>query len=301
MKLFKHKNGIFGKHFVKDFYWRIEVQQRGSLHLHGLFWLTDFPIFDSNNLDNQDEIIKLVDLYSTTNIDLINDEELINYQTHNHKRTCKVMFEDEVKCRFNFPKSPMKNTAISYPLELSFSKSEKVKLKENWKRINEFLTVMDKESEYLKINDFEYFLLQLNMSYEEYILSIRSSLKYETIFLQRKISHVHINAFKTDILQLHQANHDIQLILNPYALCNYLVNHVQKSMKGISDVLEGVMEEIKLGNYSIKQKLLKINSKFVNGVEVSAQEAAYTLLGLHMTESSVGHVFINTFPEKQKS
>lgn len=71
-------------------------------------------------------------------------------------------------------------------------------------------------------------------------------------------------------------------------------------MKGISNILREAMYEIKRGNYSIKQKLLKISSKFVNGVEVSAQEAAYTLFGLHMTECSVGNVFINTFPKNKR-
>lgn len=69
---------------------------------------------------------------------------------------------------------------------------------------------------------------------------------------------------------------------------------------GISKILRDAMEEVKEGNFSIRQKLLKISSKFVNGVEVSAQEAAYSLLGLHMSEASVGCIFINTFPPEQR-
>lgn len=72
---------------------------------------------------------------------------------------------------------------------------------------------------------------------------------------------------------------DIQFVLNPYALCNYLVNYIQKSMKGISKFTNEAMKEIKAGNFTIREKLLKLSTQFVNGVEISAQEAAYILLG----------------------
>lgn len=61
------------------------------------------------------------------------------------------------------------------------------------------------------------------------------------------------------------------------------------------------MDEVKDGNFTIRQKLLKISSKFVNGVEVSAQEVAYSLLGLHMSEASVATIFINTFPIDERT
>lgn len=44
LKLIKSKTGIFKDHPCTNYYWRIEVQQRGSLHLHGLFWLHKSPV-----------------------------------------------------------------------------------------------------------------------------------------------------------------------------------------------------------------------------------------------------------------
>lgn len=44
MKIIKNKNGIFKNNPCLNFYWRIEVQQRGSLHIHGLFWLQNVPV-----------------------------------------------------------------------------------------------------------------------------------------------------------------------------------------------------------------------------------------------------------------
>lgn len=138
------------------------------------------------------------------------------------------------------------------------------------------------------------------MDYSEYKMAIRSSLKTETIFLKRKPRDVNVNQFNPIIFALHQANTDIQFILNPYALVNYLVNYIQKPMKSISKLLNDAAEETKAGNFSHRQKLLKIGNKFVNGVEISAQEAAYILLGLKMSEASLVTVFVNTFPQKSR-
>jgi len=45
---------------------------------------------------------------------------------------------------------------------------------------------------------------------------------------------------------------------------------------------------------SVKRKLQHLGSKFIKATEISAQEAAYNTLGLHLSEASEGNVFINT-------
>lgn len=148
---------------------------------------------------------------------------------------------------------------------------------------------------------FDEFLSELDMNYDDYILALRSVVKSATVFLKRKVKDILTNVFNVDILELHRANMDIQFILNPYSLCNYSVNYIQKSMNGISKILQQAMDEIKNGNLPIRQKLIKLSSKFVNGVEISAQEVAYSLLSLHMSEASVVTIFINTFPANERT
>jgi len=51
---------------------------------------------------------------------------------------------------------------------------------------------------------------------------------------------------------------------------------------------------------SVKRKLQHLRSKFINATEISAQEAAYNIFGLHLSEGSEGNVFINTcYPDKR--
>ena len=63
----------------------------------------------------------------------------------------------------------------------------------------------------------------VNLSEQEYIMSVRSSVnKSPKVFLKREPSEVRINGFNADVLELFQANMDIQFILDPYACVHYI-------------------------------------------------------------------------------
>ena len=59
-------------------------------------------------------------------------------------------------------------------------------------------------------------------------------------------------------------------------------------------------DEAKEGTASIKQQVRDIGNKFLNSVEISAQEAVYLVLQLPMRKSSRQVVFINTSPPEQR-
>ena len=46
MKFIFARNGVFRKHPVKDYFWRIDFQYRGSPHCHMLIWLHGVPLYD---------------------------------------------------------------------------------------------------------------------------------------------------------------------------------------------------------------------------------------------------------------
>ena len=54
------------------------------------------------------------------------------------------------------------------------------------------------------------------------------------------------------------------------------------------------------GNSNIKQQVRDIGNKFLNNVEISAQEAVYIILQLPMRKSSREVVFINTAPPEDR-
>jgi len=93
---------------------------------------------------------------------------------------------------------------------------------------------------------------------------------------------------------------DIQFILDVYACAVYIVSYISKAQKGMSQLLKKACDEAKTGNSNIKQQVRDIGNKFLNSVEISAQEAVYLVLQLPMKKSSRQVIFIHTAPPDER-
>ena len=80
----------------------------------------------------------------------------------------------------------------------------------------------------------------------------------------------------------------------------YIVSYISKAQKGISQLLQRACDEAREGNSSIKQQVRDIGNKFLNSVEISAQEAVYIVLQLPMRKSSQEVIFIPTAPSEER-
>ena len=116
--------------------------------------------------------------------------------------------------------------------------------------------------------------------------------------MKREPKDVFTNNFNPHIMQIHQANHDIQIVSDPYACAEYVCDYVTKAESGMSKVLQAVNDE---GKDLTKMQLLnKLASTLDKHREVSIQEATYRLLGLPMIKSSVRIKYVNTsHPDKR--
>lgn len=68
----------------------------------------------------------------------------------------------------------------------------------------------------------------------------------------------------------------------------------------MSNLLFHATQEAREGNKDLKQQVRQIGHKFLNHVEVSAQEAVYFVLQMPLKQSSRQVVFINTSPEEER-
>ncbi|KAG8171564.1 hypothetical protein JTE90_026094 [Oedothorax gibbosus] len=97
------------------------------------------------------------------------------------------------------------------------------------------------------------------------------------------------------------SNMDLQIILDGYAVVTYLVDYISKPARGLTKQLRKCVKNTQSGNTSLKDRLTEISNVFVNASEVSAQEAAWSLLELPMSHLSEDTVFIMTFPFEERS
>ena len=190
----------------------------------------------------------------------------------------------------------MRATEIMYPLGSDISQHKIKKHKETWKTIKKQLNDL-KDGESIT---FEELLLKLSITENNYRLAIRSALNSPTIFLKREPSELRINSYNPTCLKAWRANMDIQFVLDIYACAMYIVSYISKAQKGMSELLRQACAEARKENSNIKQQVRDIGNKFLNSVEISAQEAVYIVLQLPMKKSSRQVVFINTAPPDER-
>ena len=192
---------------VVDFFYHVEFQQRGSPHIHGLFWIRNAPEYGK---DCDGDIIKFVDSYVSCKADSDDLSDLVNLQRHKHSKTCKK--RGHPICRFNFPLPPMPKTMILEPLsETDLDENEAEMLEEALARIRSMLNSINSD----EAMTFVEFLQKLNLSGQKSIKALRLSLRHSTLLLKRLPSEIRINCYNPHLLKAWHANMDIQFVLDP--------------------------------------------------------------------------------------
>jgi hypothetical protein len=237
-----NKSGIFKDHPIIDSFARIEFQHRGSPHVHGLYWLKNAPKFDDENPESFVECTAFIDKY----ISCTSDVDGVIHQSHKHTNCCQVKFKGITKCRFGMPYPPMAATKILLPFPSEICASLKAKASNDLEAIKQQVEYLYREKIDLEFDDF---LDYMGLNEHHYIMAVRSSIHRPTVFLKRKIAYAFFNAYNKDLAQAWRANMDIQFILDPYACVKYCAAYVSKSCRGMSKLLNQVVEEVKSGNF----------------------------------------------------
>ena len=320
-KLLKHQSGPFSPYKVVDYFVRVEFQHRGSPHVHCLLWLDGAPKLDK---DPNKMVEEFVDKFISSSDESLSEEdkEIFKLQTHGHTDSCQRKLRNNTKiCRFSIPFYPMRETKILEPIEANETDTEsldgdfsedtieiidyKLLHKEIRRKLREIEPFVYKRPQDFINYTFDRFLSELSVNFqrevtdEMYLMAIRSNIKRRTIFIKRHPKDVCINGFNPEVLSLFRANMDIQYIVDPYGCVHYVVNYISKSYRGVSKLIRDTIKDVNNGYDDPIKRLRKIGHNFLNGSEVSAQEAVYVILSIPLTMCSRQIIFINT-GEKEK-
>ena len=275
---------------MTDDFYRTEFQHRGSPHIHMLIWIKDAPKYNESPIE---DVISFIDKYVSCSEDVPEDmKDLVKLQVHRHSKTCRK--KGKAICRFGFPQPPMSKTQILEPLLDEDLEDYKKKYENIQKKLNNM-----KDGESISFEDFLSKVVE--MTEEEYIKCVRSTLTSPKVFLERNCSEIRINPYMKTVLLAWNANHDIQFVLDPYACAMYIVSYISKSEKGMSALLDQACKEARQGNEDLRKQVRHIGNKFLNAVETSAQEAAYLTLQLPLTSASREVIFLNTSPPNERT
>ncbi|XP_006815908.1 uncharacterized protein LOC102803256, partial [Saccoglossus kowalevskii] len=279
---------------IKDYFYRVEFQQRGSPHTHCLFWVENAPIVDN---DADDKVIDFVDKYVTCNMPSLEEDselhEIVNkVQKHStrHSKSCK---KKGTNCRFNFPRPPCTRSFIcrsdngTDELQLknvlegdsdvtddedSDMGIHKLSMtKESAKKIlgNVWKALSDNQKEYKSVDSL---FLDIGITQEIFEKANRLLTKKTSVVLKRQPNDVWVNQYNADLLRCWDVyKREMGLLLD----------HAQK-------------EATKEGNVDAKKALKQLGNVYLQNREVSAQEAVYRVCNLKLKQASRKVQFIPT-------
>ena len=237
------KNGPLG--VVRDYFWRIEFQLRGSPHVHALFWLEDAPDIETAD---PEFVCNYINRFISCKIPPETHPlhtQVTTLQTHKYKPTCqrKKGSRKATSCRFKFPQPPQPQTAL--------------------------LTTRDSR------NNAHFYVLE------------------------RTKEDMFIHPYNPDILEVWNANMDIQLVGSVIGTSIYITTYICKPET--SNLQERIKDALASNvNMSTAKTLRAIANVLLTNRHVSAQEAAFRLCGLHMKGVSRQIKFVNTSRPKDR-
>lgn len=244
---------------------RIEFQHRGSPHAHILLWIENAPV-DALEVNRDDAIAMIDKLISVSTTDASGN---INLQTHKHTFTCysRVVSNRPQKCRFEAPFMPCRKTTILIPMKETENNFQQ--LRQHYGKIRENL-------ENQNYSNMDAFYVHNNISSNEHYASIlRAGITRPRVFLKRQPSEKWHNAFNPFIFNVLQSNTDIQFILDEYSCAAYVVEYVNKTNRGISNLQRQILQVMNDNpQFDLVDVTRKIGVDMLNAVEITSQEAA---------------------------
>ncbi|XP_035813472.2 uncharacterized protein LOC118471686 [Amphiprion ocellaris] len=286
---------------IKDYFYRVEFQQRGSPHVHCLFWIENAPLIDKNT---DTEVIEFIDQYVTCKLPS-EDEELLeivkSVQQHSkrHSKSCK---KNKTVCRFNFPKPASMQTFISCEEKCVCHVGKKDKLVSctclmRKDRAAEILTkvknaLADEKSSF---DSLESLFHSGGVTQGLFEKAYKCCSKETHVVLKRDINEVWVNQYNKS-LKCWNANLDIHYVVDAYACVVYIISYISKAEREIGLLLGNAQREAaKDKNISARYALKNLGSVYLHNRDVCAQEAVYRLTSsMHLKECSRKVVFVPT-------
>jgi DNA replication protein DnaC len=282
---------------LQDYIANDEFGAKGLPHTHACLQLSDFPMYVTGcDVEHKQKVIAAIDKLCTCSIEGITEHQR-NVQTHSHVNCMR-----DGSCRHRFPKYPMPYTDILEPLNACLLIGDAGSIvARNLNKINLLLKSLWRRS---NLHDFQMpfnaLLAHLDITFVEYINAIRSTLKGPTVMLRRRVCEIKMNTYCKELLEMVDCNMDMQFIIDPYVVIEYICNYITKGPHGISELMKKLMEEAKVNNMNVSQYIIKKANLFFNRREVCLYQACCVVLDLPMRLCTRKFVYLPTCEIKDR-
>ncbi|XP_026120183.1 LOW QUALITY PROTEIN: uncharacterized protein LOC113099530, partial [Carassius auratus] len=270
---------------IKDYFYRVEFQQRGSPHVHCLFWVEDAPKLNDHDADNDALVADFIDTYITCETPPENDtvlyETVNSVQKHStrHSKTCR---KKNTVCRFNFPRPPSSRTFITRETNADELKGNGEDTTAN-AIIKKVKTALNSD---VNFDSVDAFFSSIGINQTMFEKAYNECSKKKSIVLKRNPKDVWVNQYNRDLMRAWQGNMDIQYVTDAFSVVVYILSYITKAEQEMGLLLQRAQNEAMNGNLEVKESLKQLGSIYLHNREISAQEAVYRLTGMHLKECS---------------
>lgn len=139
----------------------------------------------------------------------------------------------------------------------------------------------------------------LETSYEEYEKALKTTKRGKVLFLKRRIKERWVNNYNPEMIYAWNANMDIQLAFDPYAVVTYIVSYMNKDENQMSKfMMEALRADTK---QNAREKLKTLKMAYLTHRQVGIAEATYRLIpGMYLKKSDVQCIFVMSgFPKNR--
>ena len=220
-------------------------------------------------------------------------------QKHKHTKSCTKY---NGSCRYGFPRLPSPRTLLAKPLEQTNPDMDEKERSEKKKRAAEVLstakTLLEDPNfdEAMKIEDF---YTAIGTNEKEYLECLSISERGRVLVLKRDLKERNINNYNPEMILAWNANMDIQLVVDPYAVISYIASYMNKDENSTTPFMKEALS--KNAGKEAKEKLKALREAYLTHRQVGASEAAYRAIpAMKMKDSNISCIFVTTgFPNNR--
>ena len=266
-------------------------------HIHGVAWICKDYLksigITGNLCDFPEKTAVLADKLVSCSLNS-GDQRLDNIvkevQRHSHSKSCRKY---GTSCRYGFPRLPSRRTLLAKPLPDTMCEDEKIFRKEKAKKI---LSVAKELLESPDIDEnmtFDKYLETIGAHDDEYHEAISIMEKGHQMVLKRSVNERFINNYCPEWSKVWDANIDIQLALDPFAIVTYMVSYISKDETGMTQCLKEALQG--KASEPLRERLKCLKLAYLKNRQMGASEAVYRFfLSMKLKNSNVTTLFVQT-------
>ena len=273
--------------------------------------------------EEEDVIKRFADMISSVSLkDPATTDIVREVNFHHCTRACRKYSSF---CRFHFPRFPVAQTLVATPNKVKYPDPEERNRVGEWTKLalskvknilkdEAVMAQIVKDTKSLDIKSRiiavllsagldEFFELSSDHKdelYNEYLQCLKLSFTGYQIVLERDIDEIYINNYNSEWIRAWNANLDIQIVLDHYAIVTYIMEYMNKDESGTSEFILKALKDSENG--SLRENLKLVKNTFQTHRQIGECEAIYRLFSTFcVTGSNIGTQFVHTGFRHNKS